>query len=117
MLGANYVVIPAVIPINTAVSPTLDLSGYCLVGIETPAAWTAAGLTFQASGSAAAAVADVYDNGGSEYTVSAAAAHYVIMSPADVLGWKYLVVRSGTAGTPVNQAGERTLNLICRSLE
>lgn len=114
MLGTQLVVIPAVIPINTAVSAVVDLAGYDLVGISMPAAWTAASLTFQASGTSAALVKDMYDAVGTEYTVTAAAARFIAIPPADFLGVQWLIVRSGTTGTPVNQAAAVTINLIVR---
>jgi len=117
MIGKQLVIIPVVIPNGTAVmAAPVDLSGLSLVGLEMPAAWTAANLTFQASGVAAASAANMYDSSGVEYTVTVSTSRYVPVSPVDFIGVKFLVVRSGTGGTPVAQGADRTINLICRSM-
>jgi hypothetical protein len=118
MYGNQLVVISTTIPNGAAVPvAAADLSGLDLVGIEMPGSWTAASLTFQAAGSAIGNVANMYDSGGSEYTVTAAASRFIAVPPADFIGIKYLIVRSGTSGSPVNQGADRIINLICRDLK
>jgi hypothetical protein len=86
--------------------------GVSLVGIVMPAAWTTAGLSFQASADSTN-FADLYDSG-SEYTVAAGASRY-IQIPADKTdSIMALKVRSGTTGTPVNQGADRVITLIVR---
>ncbi len=105
--------VDAVIAINTALSAALNVSGATVIGIAMPAAWTAANLTFQASVDGST-YNDVYDDAGAEYTVTAAAARYIILDPADFAGFRFLKIRSGTTGTPVNQVAARTLVLNAR---
>lgn len=86
-----------------------------LVGIAMPAAWTAAVLTFSVSYDAGATWSEVVKADGTAYTLTVAAAQTVMVPFYDLLGipyWALLRVRSGTLGTPVNQAAARTLTLI-----
>ena len=94
-------------------SVEVELGAFTVVGILMPAAWTAASLTFLA-GAVSGSLASVYDKDGNEYTVTADASQYIIIPPADLVGAKYLQVRSGTSGTPVAQTADRTLTLVVR---
>lgn len=100
---------------GAALSGAVKLGGATLLGIEMPAAWTAAGLTFQHSIDGTNFF-DMYDSAGSEVTLVVVAAHYVFLPPANWSGIIYLKVRSGTGGTPVNQGAERVLKLVCKEL-
>lgn len=82
-----------------------------VVAIIMPSAWTAANLTFQA-GSDDTAVANMYDEFGNEYTVTAAASRYIFVDPADFAGVAKLKVRSGTSGSAVNQGAARTVKVV-----
>lgn len=80
-----------------------------LIGIEMPAAWTAAALTFQVSTDGTN-----YFNlhtDAAEATATAAAAIVIALRAdlASVLSqFRYFKVRSGTAGVAVNQGAART---------
>jgi hypothetical protein len=82
-----------------------------------PAAWTAAGLTFQASLDGINYF-NVFDDGTTagtfvETTWTAAASQYqIVAAPAKWVGVRWLKIRSGTSGVPVNQAAERTLTIV-----
>lgn len=95
-------------------SSVVDLHAVDLLAIQMPAAWTAANLTFL--GSADNVTFDpVKDSGGTEITVTAAASTYIVLSDVlqpELKGVRYLKIRSGTAGAPVNQGAARTLVLI-----
>lgn len=84
------------------------------VAIQMPAAWTAASLTFQASHDGVT-FGNVI-NAGSELEVTAAASQWVALDATPFAGARFCKVRSGTSGTPVNQAGDRVLTLITRRL-
>ncbi len=114
--GSMFTTMTATIANGASLSSVVDLAGLALVGIEMPAAWTAANLTFQAAASASANVANFYDEMGGEFTASAAASRYIKIDPADFAGIKYLKVRSGTSGAPVAQGADRSITLVCRSL-
>jgi hypothetical protein len=83
------------------------------IGINMPAAWTAASITFRASASSATPQS-LYDSFGTEVTVTAAASTYITLDPAQFLGIRVLQLRSGTAASAVNQAAARTLRVVCR---
>lgn len=95
----------------------VDLGAHEVVAIQMPASWTAANLTFQGHPNMpdpepASPLQDVYDSGGTEVTVTAAAGHYIVLTPAhrDALaGLDKIKVRSGTTGVPVNQGAAREL--------
>lgn len=113
-----------------SLSGEIDLSQYRVVGIQVPPAWTAAALTFQGRASIGAlsddttpALGKMVDDAGNEITVPSAAmvANQMVMLTSDVLckalaGSRHIKVRSGTAGTPVNQAADRTLVFIVEPL-
>jgi hypothetical protein len=103
------------IPNGTALSGAVKLGGATLLGIEMPAAWTAADLTFQHSVDGTNFF-DMYDAAGVEIKITAIVSHYAILS---VLAWQgviYLKVRSGVGATPVNQGADRILKLVCKEL-
>ena len=87
-----------------------------MVRITIPATWTTANLTFQTSSDGTNYV-DLYDSYGNEAVVTVGGASRAIYLPtnpwADV---RWLKVRSGTTGTPVNQAAARSLPVVVRSL-
>jgi hypothetical protein len=89
-----------------------------LVGLQMPAAWTAASLTFAVSFDGATFVPLYWD--GAEYTIlaagGAAASLGVSLEPSAFAGWPFVRVRSGTSGTPVNQGAERTLKALTRAV-
>lgn len=103
------------IPINTSIMAAgVDLQGCTPAAIEMPAAWDTANLTFSVASSLSGTYKNVYDEFGSEATVTAAASRFIRLSPADWWGLRYLKIRSGTAGTPVTQTAARIITIHCR---
>ena len=100
----------AVIENGGSLSGIVDLGGRKLVAIVMPGTWTAAALTFQASPDGVNFF-NVYD-GPTERQLTVAASYYSELNISDWIGIRWLKIRSGTAGTPVNQAAERTLTLV-----
>ena len=84
--------------------------GKAVVVIQMPASWTTANLTFQVSLDGANYY-NLYDDLGGEVTVNAAASRIIRLVPADWWAAPFLKIRSGTSGTPVNQAGDRSITL------
>ena len=115
-LGPNLVPINVTIPNGTAVTSVIDTMGFPLAGVLMPSAWTAANLTMDAAPDAAANVAAVYDDAGTEVTLTAAASRFIAVSPSKLSGVQFLRMRSGTAGTPVNQGADRALVLVLREV-
>jgi hypothetical protein len=115
-VGGPLYVQPVTISNGTSLSAAVDLEttagiGARLARIDMPAAWTAANLTFQAS-TDGVTYNNLFDSSGGEYTVTAAANAAIIVPLADFIGIRFLKIRSGTSGTPVNQAADRTLQLV-----
>jgi hypothetical protein len=108
----------ATIANGTALSGVINLAGAVLVTIQMPSAWTAAALTFQGSHDGLT-FGDVYDDAGTELSVSSAAAavNRVIIASTildKLAGLTYLKIRSGTTGTPVNQGADRVITLVTK---
>ena len=103
----------AMIANGTSLTPAIDLAEGRLHRIVMPASWTSAALTFKASPDGVTFY-DVYDASG-EYTISssiAGASRSIVIDPTIFYGMRYIQIRSGTTGTPVNQGADRTLTLI-----
>lgn len=105
----------ATIPNGGSLSGAIDLGGTALVGIQMPSGWDAAALTFQASADGIT-FAELYDAAGNVRSLTTAASHSLYLVPSEWLGIRYLKVRSGTSGSPVNQTADRALTLISRPL-
>ncbi|MFQ5850898.1 MAG: hypothetical protein ACE5JU_09955 [Candidatus Binatia bacterium] len=106
----------ATIAAAASLSGEIDLEGFKIIGIVMPAAWTAANLTFQAADVTGGTFQDVFDDAGTEVTVTVAAARYIGLDATmpELAGIRFLKIRSGTSAVPVNQAAARTLTLILK---
>lgn len=119
MLVTKTVVIANGASLSEAVGP---LDGLRLVGIQMPATWTSAELTFDASVDGLT-YQSVYDAYGELQFATPVEGTYFMMLDIGNLGWigplpqvRYLKVRSGTAGTPVAQGAARTLTLVFEAI-
>lgn len=86
-----------------------------VVAIKMSDDWTAAALTFQASSDNKQTWDNLYDQGGTEVSITVAADRYIVLdqdTAAKLTGIRHIRVRSGTAGTPVNQDAERVIDLV-----
>lgn len=105
---------------GASLSDAADLGDNYLVGILMPSAWTAAELTFQGSldnSTFTNLYWDDVDNTTTGYevvTTTAAASRLITLDWRKFAAFRYVKVRSGTAGTPVNQAADRVLTLVVR---
>lgn len=94
-------------------SELVRLNGAMPAALKMPAVWTAAGLTLIANGG------PVYFDTGGEYQAVVAAGRYVTLDSLDPTaraGIDTLQLRSGTAGTPVNQAQDAAIEVYMVSL-
>ena len=96
-----------------SLTASIDLKDQPILAIQMPASWTTANLTFQGSNDGTNFF-DVYNLEGDEYRVVAAASRYIVLSPFEFQWARYIKIRSGTTGTPVNQGADRTLVIITR---
>lgn len=111
---------------SASLSEEVDLRHHQIVAIQMPTSWTTAALTFQARPGASdvtpkanETLQNVYDDAGTEVSVAAADDRYIALTGAklDALtAVGALKIRSGTAGTPVNQDAARTLVLVLAPL-
>jgi hypothetical protein len=104
------------IPASGTISDSISLVLQTLLAIQTPPEWTTADLTFRASVDGIN-FDNMYDQFGNEIVIKAGASRFIVVNPADWVGVRYLVVRSGTSGTPVAQTASRALILINRSVQ
>lgn len=103
----------AVILSGASLSAAIDLAEQRLHRIAMPAAWTAAGLTFQVSADGVT-FNDLYNEAG-EYALTSSvvgASRSIVVDQAIFYGIRYLKVRSGTGAAAVNQGADRTLTLV-----
>lgn len=85
-----------------------------LFAIKMPAAWDAAAITLQTSVDGSA-WSNVFLPGGTEYSLTVAAASWVLLDPTYLEGLgPYIKIRSGTSGTPVNQTAARSVGVYVR---
>ena len=113
-------------------SAALDLGmGYSIVGLDLPAAWTAADLVFECSSTkntdgtySPATFLRVQDQTGAFFRVQGLAANRSItLNGLDILVRRYVKLRSVVAGgsagnvdADANQGADRVINVIVRSL-
>jgi len=109
-------IISATILNGESLSAAVYLGSGTLARIDMPAAWTAAVLTFQTSDDNVT-YRNLYDASGTEYSVANAVSRAIVMPVSEFAGVKYLKVRSGTAGVPVNQGADRILTLVAAHLK
>lgn len=103
---------PVTISAGASLSASVDLGPNRPFGIIVPAGWTAASITFQASADGINFF-NVFDDTGAELTLVAAASEYLVFSsPAKILGLRWIKLRSGTSGTPVNQVSSAALIVV-----
>ena len=101
-----------------SLSDAVYLHGEVLVGIRMPAVWDAANLTFQVSMDDVTYL-NAYSQVGAEHVVTAAASRHIWVDPTDFAGYRWIKVRSGTAGTPVVQdtgQDDRLIILVTRGI-
>ena len=98
-----------------SLSAAIDLNERTPVALLMPAAWTAADVTFQASLNNTTFY-NVYDEAGSEYTLTVDVDQYIILDPVDLAGARYIKIRSGTGGATQAQGAERIIGLVVREL-
>jgi len=108
--------IPAPIAAGQSLSAQVDIGAGKLAGIYFPANWTTAAPTFQVSPDGGATWYEHFSYNGSEtvFGYDSGAAAYLAVDQTLWQGVVSLKVRSGTAATPINQAGTVTLQLVLK---
>lgn len=120
-------VIGVQIPNNQAVSGEIDLGSNDLVAFEMPESWAGTAITFQSKanrgevsggGQAPEDWDDVYDDAGTEVSVTVAASRVVVVgtvTKAAIGALRYLRIRSGTSAAPVNQSPAKEIRVLTKS--
>lgn len=107
----------AIIPNGQSLSNIIDLENYTRLAIYMPTAWTAATITLLAAPTMEGPFQAVFDEANTEVSITVAASrvHGLGTAQTDRLGaLRFIQLRSGTSGTPVAQAAERTIMLIAK---
>ena len=89
-----------------------ELHGATIAALILPTIDNAA-ITFQGSGDRIN-FKNVYDDQGNEVSIVASTGDRAVRAPAVVGSFKYIKVRTGTSGTPVNQTAARTIGIVLK---
>lgn len=99
----------ATIASGASLSGAVDLgANFSMARITMPAAWTAAGLSFQTSADGVT-YNEMLDDALSPVSAAVAANSDFALNRDVWRGVRYLKIRSGTSGTPVNQGADRAI--------
>jgi len=115
MLAIGIETINALIASGTSLTAAIPLGAKTLHGIAMPAAWDAAGLSFQVSADGGNTWLEMQSISAA-VAVTAAAGEYIALDPAIWRGVNMIKVRSGTSASAVNQTADRTLSLIVKPI-
>src|SRR5438046_1368083 len=120
------VFLPVTIANGASLSGVIDTGGMALAGLLMDiTGWTAAAITFAVSDTLTFTNSyNLFTSSAVEVTVAATVTFLqaiiwsgntnLLSGMADAFRpWRYLKVRSGTAGTPVNQGAQRVLQAVC----
>jgi len=113
--GVRTRVFTVTIANGASLSGAVDLAGYRVMAVQMPAALTGTSVTFQTSFDGTT-YGNLYDTTGTEESAVVAASRVVWLEPATFVTFEYIKVRSGTAGTPTTELGDRIIKLLCRAL-
>lgn len=113
--------VPAIIAAAGNLSPEVDIGNYgSVVGIQVPANWTTAGISFQCSVDGGTTWGEVTDITGTAIAVTSLTGgtlvYFVALDPARLKGMRAIKVRSGTQAAPVAQTNQVTLQLVVRQV-
>lgn len=106
----------ASIPLGQSLSGAIPIANAQPVALQMPAAWTAADITFRVSQDDVTYF-DVYNDDGVELAVKVGVGRHIVLGLPDFPGIRFMKLRSGTSGTPVNQAAARQINIITGTVE
>jgi hypothetical protein len=96
-----------------SLSDAAAIADYRLVGLIV-GTWTSAAITFQVSQDGNTYY-NLYDDAGNEVTIPAGTHNKAYAAPMELAPWRYMKVRSGTAASPVAQAGGDTVVVAIKS--
>lgn len=82
---------------NQVSTNAIDLQKGAVVAFLMPAVVTSTAMTIQACDTAAGTFLDVYTRDGTQYSITVAASHYIVIPPADLAGIRFLKIKMGSA--------------------
>lgn len=103
--------VDVVIANGAAISAAVDLGLATALGVQMPAAWTAAGLYVLVSADGVT-YGPVSDKAGTPLAMAVVASECVSLDREVTRPWRYLKLVSGAAGADVNQGAARTIKLL-----
>lgn len=107
----NVKPLTATIATGTSLSGAVELGSGRVSALQLPAGWTTAALTFQGSIDGGVTFGNIYD-AGTERTIDSAAVvadRILALDPRTWAAFTHIKIRSGTAGSPVNQTPARNI--------
>lgn len=105
----------ATIASSGSLSDVIDVRGTTLTGYIMPSAWTAADVTFQGSVDGTNFF-NLHDQFGNEIKHVVDASRFIALNPSDLASVRFFKIRSGTSAAAVNQAAERKITIVTRSI-
>ena len=99
---------------GTALSAAISLGADVLHGIQMPAGWDAASMSFQASIDGGLTFAEMIAAAGTAVSCTVAGGQYIALDPTLWRAVNCLKIRSGTSASPVNQTADRLLTLVVK---
>lgn len=100
-----------------SLSDELDLYGNKIIGLIMPDGWDVADIYFSASDVSGGTFVPVYDDSGAETKVIGPVAGRAIgidVIAGVLAAFRFLKIRSGPSGAPVNQTADRTIKLVMK---
>lgn len=107
--------ITVTIPSGQSASPGFNLGGGVLVGVKNPPDWTTAGLYFEASLDGISYL-PLVDRNGNEIGFVVTPETITDLDVGYFMSISYLKLCSGSSSARVNQANDRTFELVVRKL-
>ena len=89
--------VTATIANGQTTSGAIDIGEEVVVGLVTPAGLTGASLTFTASDTEGGTYSPVYDQYGTQVTITVSTSRHVTIAPETLLGCRWLKIVSGSA--------------------
>lgn len=107
-------VIPLTIAAGESQTAALDITPFEIMQLQMPTDWTAANITVLTCSTKDGTFQPLYDDAGNEVTIQSAASRNISLdiNMLKLASASWIKFRSGTAGTPVNQAAAREIKLI-----
>lgn len=103
----------ATIAASAYLSNAIKIEDYTNIAIQIPSAWTTAGISFAGCSTSDGTFGSIYGDDGQEITIDVAASRAIALDvfKKAIKNFPYIKIRSGTSGTPVNQAAERAITI------